>query len=61
MRYAAMIFACAAHFAAAQSVTSEFVPVRAPGNVFEPILEAFGRNNHKTGNGIPEIALKTGI
>ena len=50
MRQTAMIFACAAHFAAAQSVTSELVPVCALGNVFDPILEAFGRNSHKMGN-----------
>ena len=51
MRQTAMIFACAAGMAClAQSVTSEFVPVRAPGNMFDPILEAFGRNSHKMGN-----------
>ena len=46
MKSIAMIFACAAGMAClAQSVTSAFVPVRAPGNVFDPIPEASGGND----------------
>ena len=39
------IAVAAALTCAAQSVTSEFVPVRAPGNVFDPIPEASGGND----------------
>ena len=45
MKYATIIVVCAAHLAVAQSVTSEFVPVREPGNVFDPIPEASGGND----------------
>ena len=45
MKVIAMIFAGAVHVAVAQSVTSAFVPVRAPGNVFDPIPEATGGND----------------
>ena len=45
MKVIAMIFACAVRVAVAQSVTSAFVPVRAPGNVFDPIPEATGGND----------------
>ena len=46
MRCAAMIIACVVGMACmAQSVTSAFVPVRAPGNVFDPIPEASGGND----------------
>ena len=44
-----LVLSCLVHAAAlacaAQSVTSEFVPVRAPGNVFDPIPEASGGND----------------
>ena len=46
MKQIIMIFAvAAAAMASAKSVTSEFVPVRAPGNVFDPIPEASGGND----------------
>ena len=46
MKQMMMIFATAAvAMASAQSVTSAFVPVRAPGNVFDPIPEASGGND----------------
>ena len=38
-------FVASSAIAAAQSVTSAFVPVRAPGNVFDPIPEATGGND----------------
>ena len=55
MRYAAMIFAFAVHVAAAQSVTSAFVPVRAPGNVFDAIPEASGGNDTARLADTPEV------
>ena len=39
----------------AQSVTSEFVPVRAPGNVFDPIPEAAGGNDTARLVDTPEV------
>ena len=56
MRQTAMIFACAAGMSClAQSVTSAFVPVRAPGNVFDPIPEAAGGNDTARLVDTPEV------
>ena len=41
--------------ASAQSVTSEFVPVRAPGNVFDPIPDASGGNDTARLVDTPEV------
>ena len=52
------MFACAAGvacMAVAQSVTSAFVPVRAPGNVFDPIPEANGGNDTARLVDTPEV------
>ena len=44
-----------AYMAVAQSVTSEFVPVRAPGNVFDPIPESSGGNDTARLVDTPEV------
>ena len=56
MRMMVTAVACAAGMSCmAQSVTSAFVPVRAPGNVFDPIPEASGGNDTARLVDTPEV------